>query len=45
MPSDEQYEELQRLIAALTERVYKLEQLAGVSRPMSRPLSLNLPEK
>lgn len=45
MPTDEQYGELLRLIAALTERVYKLEQLAGVSRPMSRPLSLTLPEK
>src|SRR5437867_11386458 len=29
MPTDEQYEELQRLIAALTERVYRLEQMAG----------------
>jgi uncharacterized membrane protein len=29
MPEDEQYKELQRLIAALTERVYRLEQQAG----------------
>ena len=29
MPTDEQYEELRRLIAALTERVYRLEQMAG----------------
>jgi uncharacterized membrane protein len=28
MPTDEKYEELQRLIAALAERVYKLEQVA-----------------
>src|SRR5262245_17226999 len=32
MPADEQYEELQRLIAALSERVYKLEQGAGMRR-------------
>jgi uncharacterized membrane protein len=30
MPTDEQYEELHRLIAALAERVYKLEQVAGM---------------
>src|SRR5438874_970978 len=29
MPNDEQYEELRLLIAALTERIYKLEQLAA----------------
>ena len=34
MPAHEQYEELERLIAALTERVYKLEQVAGM-RPQS----------
>jgi uncharacterized membrane protein len=32
MPTDEQYEELQRLIAALADRVYKLEQVAGLRR-------------
>src|SRR5262245_20724043 len=30
MPGDEQYEELRQLIAALTERVYKLEKAAGL---------------
>jgi uncharacterized membrane protein len=38
MPTDEKYEELQRLIAALTERVYKLEQVAGM-RPGRAPRS------
>src|SRR5262245_48591988 len=32
MPTDEQYEELQRMLAALTDRVYKLEQVAGLRR-------------
>jgi uncharacterized membrane protein len=30
MPTDEQYEELRRTVAALTERIYRLEQLAGL---------------
>jgi hypothetical protein len=38
MPADEQYEELQRRVAALTERVYKLEQVAGM-RPGLAPRS------
>src|SRR5262249_51640263 len=38
MPADEQYEELQRLIAALTERVYKLERVVGM-RPGHAPRS------
>ena len=38
MATDEQYEELQRLIAALAERIYKLEQIVGLQpRPVLRP--------
>jgi hypothetical protein len=33
MPTDEQYEELQRLIAGLTERIHKLEQRTYRSQP------------
>src|SRR5438132_10580832 len=40
MPGDEQHEKLERQIAALTERVYKLEQLAGL-QPTARPIPLN----
>jgi uncharacterized membrane protein len=45
MVTDEQYEELQRLIAELAKRIYKLEQLAQIEStpPLKRPTPLQAP--
>ena len=48
MPTDEQYEELQRLIAALAERVYRLEKVSGTqggSEPRSQKVERRVKEQ